>query len=63
MDATTLALLPVLLLAVGFVAFCLVDIVRAETTRALPKWAWALITILSVPLGGVLYLLLGRERS
>jgi Phospholipase_D-nuclease N-terminal len=63
-DATvSLALLPLLLLAVGFVVFCLVDIVRAPRTRTLPKWAWALLTIVSIPLGGVVYLLVGRERS
>ncbi|HSK26970.1 MAG TPA: PLDc N-terminal domain-containing protein [Jiangellales bacterium] len=58
-----LALLPLLVLLVGFAVFCLVDIVRAPSTRALPKWAWALITVVSIPLGGILYLLLGRERS
>jgi len=59
----SLALLPLLLVAVGFVIFCLVDIVRAPSTRTLPKWAWALLTVVSIPLGGIVYLLVGRERS
>jgi hypothetical protein len=29
--------------------------------RYLPKWAWVLICIASVPLGGVIYLLIGRQ--
>ncbi|MEX1281441.1 MAG: PLD nuclease N-terminal domain-containing protein [Acidimicrobiia bacterium] len=53
------ALVPVIVVAVGFVAFCLVDIARHEV-RHLPKWLWALICLLSVPLGGIVYLLVGR---
>lgn len=54
------AILPLIVLAVGFVAYCLVDVARSEV-RHLPKWAWAAICILSVPLGGIIYLLVGRE--
>lgn len=57
---TALALLPLALLAVGFVVYCLVDIARSEV-RHLPKWAWMLICVASIPLGGVIYLLVGRR--
>lgn len=61
-DTTTLlALAPLALLLVGFVAFVVVDIARAEQVRHLPKWAWILVSVLSIPLGGVLYLVLGRD--
>jgi hypothetical protein len=53
------ALLPVVVLAVGFVAYCLVELGR-QPARHLPKWLWALIILLSVPLGGIAYLLVGR---
>lgn len=53
------ALAPLLLAAAAFVAYCLYDISRTEV-RHLPRWAWALICILSVPLGGIVYLLVGR---
>ena len=42
----------------AFVAFCLVDIVRAEQVRRLPRWAWAIISLNAG--GGIIYLLVGR---
>lgn len=56
------ALIPVIVIGAGFVVFCLVDLVRAPRVRYLPKWAWALVCLISVPLGGILYLILGRPR-
>lgn len=55
------ALAPVVVLVVAFVAYCLVDITRHDV-RHLPKWAWAAICVLSVPLGGIAYLLFGRAH-
>lgn len=60
---TLLALAPVVLLVVGLVIYCLVDLVRAPAVRYLPKPMWALIILVgSIPIGPVLYLVLGRER-
>jgi hypothetical protein len=56
------ALVPLVLVAVGFVVFCLVDVAHAGEVRYLPKWAWAVICVVSVPLGGIVYLVLGRPR-
>lgn len=47
-------------LAVAFVVFCLADIVRAPAVRYLPKWAWALICVVQIPGGGIIYLSVGR---
>jgi len=55
------AIAPLIVLAVAFVAYCLYDLSRAHV-RHLPKWAWALVCVASVPLGGILYLTIGRER-
>jgi hypothetical protein len=55
------AFAPVIVLAVAFVVFCWVDIAR-HPVRHLPKWAWAVICVISIPLGGVVYLLLGRDH-
>ena len=54
------ALLPVLLVVVGFIGFCLVDLIRRPAVRYLPRWAWGLICCISVPLGGIIYLVVGR---
>lgn len=56
------ALVPLLVVAAGFEAFCLVDLARAEAVRYLPRWAWAIICLVSVPFGGIVYLLVGRAR-
>ena len=51
-----LVLIPVLVLAAGFVVFCEVDLARAEEVRYLPKWAWTLICLAQTPAGGIAYL-------
>ncbi len=56
------ALVPLLVVAAGFEVFCLVDLARAEAVRYLPRWAWAIICLVSVPFGGIVYLLVGRPR-
>jgi hypothetical protein len=50
----------VVALAIGFEIFCLADIARAGQVRSLSKWTWALICLIQVPLGGILYLCIGR---
>lgn len=47
-------------LAIGFDAYCLIGIVRAADVRYLRKWVWALICLSQMPLGGILYLAIGR---
>lgn len=62
---TTLILIPVLVLAAGFVVFCEVDLARAEHVRYLPKWVWAILCMgigLTIPLGGIAYLVFGKVR-
>lgn len=55
------ALLPLVLLGLIFVGYCLHDLSRSHV-RYLPKWVWALICVISIPLGGIVYLLVGREH-
>jgi hypothetical protein len=55
------ALAPLVILAAALVGYCLYDIYRATGTRYLPRWAWAVICVLSIPLGPLAYLVLGRE--
>ena len=60
---TFAALAPLFLVVVGFVAYCLADMVRHPDVRHLPRWAWALLSLVSMPLGAVAYLLLGRSEQ
>ena len=61
-DINWAALAPLIVLALAFVAWCWMDIARNEV-RYLPKWLWAVICIISIPIGGIVYLLVGRETS
>jgi ABC-2 type transport system ATP-binding protein len=54
--------IPVLAVAVGFAAWCLVDLARAGRVRYLPKWVWAVVICVSVPWGGLVYLIVGKTR-
>jgi hypothetical protein len=53
---------PVLAVAVAFAALCLVDLARARQVRYLPKWLWAVVICVSVPWGGLVYLIFGKAR-
>lgn len=55
------ALIPIVVLAVGFAAYCIVDVVRAPAVKHLPKWGWIVACLVSIPLGGIVYLMTGRE--
>jgi ABC-2 type transport system ATP-binding protein len=54
--------IPVLAVAVAFIAWCLADLARAGQVRYLPKWVWAVIICVSVPWGGLVYLIAGKSR-
>jgi nucleoside recognition membrane protein YjiH len=54
------AVVPFVIVAIAFVVFCLLDLRKAEV-RFLPKWAWAIICVISIPLGGIVYLAVGRR--
>lgn len=55
-------LIPIAVVAIGFEVFCLVDVARTEAVRYLPRWAWAAVCLISIPLGGIVYMVVGRER-
>ena len=61
-DIPWAGLLPVAILLFAFVAYCVVDIVRHDV-KYLPKWAWIVISCASIPVGGIIYLLVGRDSD
>jgi len=54
-------LIPVILLELVLMITAVVDLIRREKTRYLPKWAWALIVIFIQLIGPIAYFLLGRQ--
>ena len=59
-DMNLAALVPIVVVAAAFAAYCTFDIVKAPSTQHLPKWGWIAACWLSIPLGGIAYLLMGR---
>jgi len=55
-------LIPVILLEWVLMIIALVDLVRREKTRWLPKWVWAIIVVFIQIFGPIAYLILGREE-
>ena len=49
-----------LALLAAWVIFFLNDLTYAERVRFLPRWLWAILCLITIPLGGIAYLLIGR---
>jgi hypothetical protein len=59
-ETIILVLSGVVVLLIAWEVFCLRDLARAHRVRYLPKWGWALVCLLSIPWGGIIYLIVGR---
>ena len=58
------ALIPVLALFLGLDIYCLVNLARATSVRNAPKLAWVIVILfVSAPLGAILYLFFGMDRT
>ena len=55
-------LAPIIIIELVLVGFCLYRLTK-DRVKLLPKWAWALIIICIQLIGGIAYLLIGRERE
>lgn len=54
-------IIPLVLIQLTLMIIALVDLIRREKTRWIPKWAWAIIIILGELIGPIAYLIFGRE--
>lgn len=52
--------LPVIIVGVLLVVYCLVDIARTDEDLLIRKWQWALAVLVLVPLGPIAYLLIEK---
>lgn len=57
------ALLPLMIVQLGLLAYCLTDMVRHPETRHIPRWGWALICLFVNPVGAIVYLVAGRSEK
>lgn len=57
-----LPLMPVLVLVAVLIGWSLVDIIRRPVEH-LPKWAWVLIVLFAIPVGAVIYIIIGRAQG
>jgi hypothetical protein len=55
-------IIPIVLLQLILMIVALVDLIRREKTRLLPKWGWAIVIVLGELIGPILYLIFGREE-
>ena len=55
-NMNTAVLAAIVVVAVAFEAFCQINLYRAGEVRYLPKWAWAVTCLISIPVGGIVYL-------
>ena len=56
-------LIPLVLIQLVLMIICLVDLVRREKVKGLPKWAWAIIIVLGELIGPTVYLIVGRAEE
>jgi len=56
-------LIPLLVVQLGLMIVCLVDLSKRTRVRGLPKWAWAIIIVLGELLGPIIYLFVGRMEE
>mgnify|MGYP007084543374 CR=1 FL=1 len=61
MDYKLIALIIILLL--GYAALCISEVEKAVEVRWFPKWVWLIITFISIPLGGIIFLLFGNKKA
>jgi len=56
-------LIPLLIIEIGLLVIALVDLIRREKVKHLPKWVWAVIIIIVNFIGPIAYLIVGREEG
>src|SRR5215475_15601223 len=57
-------LIPVVCMFLGLDLYCLVNLARAKSVRNAPKLAWVIVILcVSAPLGAILYLFFGMDRT
>lgn len=56
-------IVPLILIFLIYVYICIDFLLKTNNTKFLPKWLWAIFCLLSVPLGGILFIIFGRKDN
>ena len=56
-------IIPLVIIELILLAVALIDLIRREQVKYLPKWLWAVIILLFNFIGPIIYLIIGREES
>ena len=62
MPPGAVAALGILVVVVAFTIQVVADLARARHTRLMSREAWLVVCVLSMPIGGILYLMYGKDR-
>ncbi|MFK4893756.1 PLDc N-terminal domain-containing protein [Lactococcus petauri] len=57
----TRIIVPLILLVCLYLGACFYSIFKSAHVKYLARWAWVLVCIISIPLGGILYFIVGRD--
>jgi hypothetical protein len=61
--ASLIGIVAVIVLAAQFVRFCLRDLQNATVVNVFSPQVWTFLIIMTIPIGGLLYLTYGRARG
>ncbi|TPR12312.1 hypothetical protein DY048_07905 [Apilactobacillus timberlakei] len=56
-------IIPLIFIFFLYLYLCINFILKTNQTRFLPKWLWAILCVISIPLGGILFIIFGRKDN
>lgn len=56
-------LLPVIIIILIYIYFCIYDIFKNKTTKYFHWSIWVIVCLISIPLGGIIYYFIGRNAD
>lgn len=60
---TSMWLIGLVVAGAAFEVVCIATVLMARGVRLLPKWLWVVLCACCNPLGGLVFLVFGRQRS
>ncbi|SUK05037.1 Uncharacterised protein [Staphylococcus agnetis] len=54
-------MIPLILIVIVYLTYCLYDLFKVPNVKFFSKWIWGIIVCISIPFGGIVYILIGRD--